>query len=68
MIKTMPKLFEVIIEHEAEDKKIETIRRYVTQAGDSLVRVAEHFEAHCEQYEEELISVRYMCTIVQNIE
>ena len=65
---TVMKVFEVITEHDGEDKKIETMRQYVTQKDGSLAKVADYFEKHCEEYEEEFISVRYICTIVQHIE
>lgn len=63
------KVFEVITEHcKGDSKEITTTRQYVTAKGDSLLSVVEHYTAHCEQYEQDLIGVREVLTIAEHIE
>ena len=62
------KVFEVITEHcEGDSKEITTTRQYVTSDDNTLKSVCDYFTTHCEQYEQDLISVRDILTIVQNI-
>ena len=59
------KVFKVVTEHD-KDKEIITTEQFVSSPD--FKTVSEYFIRHCEEYEEELISVSYQVTIVQNIE
>jgi len=61
------KVFEVRTERFEEGSKevIETVE-YVTSKSDSLKAVVEWYTNHCEQYEKELLGVRYVLTSANN--
>ncbi|MBW1672109.1 MAG: hypothetical protein JRJ45_00435 [Deltaproteobacteria bacterium] len=63
------KVFEVTTEH-CKDDSDEIIKsvQYVTSEKDTLKSVADHFTAHCYEYDKELKGVREVLTIVQHIE
>lgn len=72
------KVFEVTIEHE-ESGEIKRTVQYVTQSycamgqsknkrKDSLAEVTDFFSNHCDEHGQELIGVRYVLTISQNID
>ena len=62
------KVFEVTIEKcYKKSKKIDTSIQYVTSEADTLLSVTEYFAKHCEEYEEDLKSVKEVVTIVQHI-
>lgn len=59
------KVFQVITGRNLEDAPT---CRYVTQEDNLLEKVAAHFETYCLQHGEQLIEVRYLCTIAEHIE
>lgn len=64
----MTKVFEVITETYPKDTtEVIEQRQYVTSEDDNLLDVAEYFKMHCEQFEEELKSVREVLVIVHHI-
>lgn len=58
------KVFEVITEHQDE---VNTTRMYVTSEQNTLKSVTDYFTQHCFDYEQELMGVREVLTIVQHI-
>ena len=63
------KVFEVRIEHcKADSKEIIESVQYVTSEKDTLLSVTEYFTRHCEEYQEDLKSIKEVVTIVQHIE
>lgn len=64
----MPKVFEVISEYcEGDSKEIITRRQFVTSADGTMKSVTDYFTQHCEEYEEDLKSVREFLVVVQHI-
>ena len=62
------KVFEVRTERcEPDGNKITESVQYVTSEKGTLLSVAEYFTRHCEEYEEDLKSVKEVVTIVQHI-
>jgi hypothetical protein len=62
------KVFEVITEHcEGDSKEIKTTRLYVTSEDNTLKSVADYYTKHCYEYEKDLISVRDVLSIVENV-
>ena len=62
------KVFAVITERCKEDnKEIVNVIKYVTSAKDTLLSVTEYFTQYCEEYEEDLKSVKEVITVVQHI-
>ncbi|MCK5616810.1 hypothetical protein KAR91_83890 [Candidatus Pacearchaeota archaeon] len=62
------KVFEVRTERcEPDSKNITESVQYVTSEEDTLLSVTEHFTKYCEEYEEDLKSVKEVVTIVQHI-
>lgn len=62
------KVFEVKTADAKKESKEYTVKvSYVTSEENSLLSVAKHFTEHCEQYEEELLSVREVINIVEHI-
>jgi hypothetical protein len=63
------KVFEVLCEYtKDDDPKVITERQYVTAYDNQLKTVVDHFTAHCEEYEKDLIGVKEVLTIVQQLE
>ena len=62
----MAKVFEVLTERD-EGKEITRTSRYVTSERDSLIDVTEHFTRHCNEFEEELKSVREVLVITSHV-
>ncbi len=63
------KVFEVVTEHcEGNSNKIEATVFYVTSNEDTLLSVAEYYTEHCEQYDQDLKSVKEVLTIIEHIE
>lgn len=62
------KVFEVVCEYCMKDsKEVTTERQYVTSEENTLKSVVDYFTKHCFEYEKDLIGVREVLTIVQNI-
>ena len=62
------KVFQVITESFKENSnELEEMIQYVTSEENTMLSVVEHFTTHCEQYEEDLKSVRDVLSIVQHI-
>jgi len=62
------KVFEVTTEHcEGGSNEIIKTVQYVTSTRNTLKSVTDYFTDHCEQYEKDLIGVREVLTIVENI-
>lgn len=63
------KVFEVTCEYcEGDSKEVITEHQYVTASNNDLATVADYFTKHCYEYEKQLLSVREILTIVQQIE
>jgi hypothetical protein len=62
------KVFEVLIERTDEhSQEVTQERRFVTSEYGTLKSVADYYTQHCFEYELELLSVRYILTVVHNI-
>lgn len=62
------KVFEVITEHcEGDSKEITKTVQYVTSEENTLLSVVDHFTRECMEYEKDLIGVREVLVITQNI-
>ncbi len=62
------KVFEVVIESCKKDsKEIVTSVQYVTSEKDNILAVTKYFTEHCEQYKEDLKSVKEVLIIVQHL-
>jgi ribosomal protein S15P/S13E len=62
------KVFEVITEFcRSGSKEIEKEVQYVTSKDNTLKSVVDYFTQHCNEYEKDLLSVREVLIIVQNI-
>ena len=61
------KVFEVTTECVGDSKEVTTKRQYVTSEEDTLKSVTDHFTQQCFEYEENLVGVREVLTIVQHI-
>ncbi len=62
------KVFEVIIEYSTdESKEVITERQYVTAENNTIKAVTDYFTENCRQLEKDLIGVREVLVIVQNI-
>jgi hypothetical protein len=62
------KVFEVTTEHIKNDsKEIIPSVQYVTSEENTIKSVVDYFTNHCEQYEEDLKSVREVVVIVQHL-
>ena len=63
------KVFEVKTQRLAKDSNnLHDTVRYVTTDDDSLLTVAKEYTEYCEQYEEDLVSVREVITICHHID
>ena len=60
-------VFEVITERLDKDNTVKETRQYVTQESNSLEEVARWFTRHCEEYDEDLKSVREVVSLMQHI-
>ena len=63
------KVFEVVTEYsEGDSKEVIKSAEYVTSRTNSMLNVVAYFTNHCKEYEKELISVREVLTVVQEME
>lgn len=63
------KVFEVVTEYsEGDSKEVIKSAEYVTSRTNSMLNVVAYFTNHCNEYEKELISVREVLTVVQEME